>query len=73
MGSFVATKTEDRYCSLQRSTTWWAHCHTWTSRVVSRLMLSLSPLSFHADVSKTCIELKKHLITASYVDGETSM
>ncbi|CAN6893269.1 unnamed protein product [Brassica oleracea var. botrytis] len=36
-------------------------------------MLSLSPLSFHADVSKTCIELKKHLITACYVDGETSM
>ena len=77
-------------------------------RVVNRLMLSLSPLSFHADVSKTCIEvqhypqntrlwfpwhntfvfiflivtsastlwlpqLKKHLITACYVDGETSM
>ncbi|KAF2599586.1 hypothetical protein F2Q68_00011718 [Brassica cretica] len=37
------------------------------------VVLRLSSLSFHDDVSKTCIELKKHLITASYVDDETSM
>ncbi|WZZ65979.1 hypothetical protein YC2023_077349 [Brassica napus] len=37
------------------------------------VVLRLSSLSFHDDVSKTIIELKKHLITASYVDDETSM
>ncbi|KAF2608247.1 hypothetical protein F2Q68_00044769 [Brassica cretica] len=38
------------------------------------VVLRLPSLSFHDDVSKTCIEvrqLKKHLITASYVDDET--
>ncbi|CAF2048681.1 unnamed protein product [Brassica rapa] len=33
----------------------------------------LSPASFHAAVAKTCFELKNQLITASYVDDETSM
>ncbi|CAN7108596.1 unnamed protein product [Brassica rapa subsp. narinosa] len=37
------------------------------------VVLSLLPASCHASVAKTCIELKKHLITASYVDDETSM
>ncbi|XP_013735142.2 alpha-aminoadipic semialdehyde synthase isoform X1 [Brassica napus] len=37
------------------------------------VVLSLLPASCHAAVAKTCIELKKHLITASYVDDETSM
>ncbi|CAH2077079.1 unnamed protein product [Thlaspi arvense] len=36
------------------------------------VVLSLLPASCHAVVAKTCIELKKHLITASYVDDETS-
>lgn len=31
------------------------------------------PASFHAAVAKTCFELKNQLITASYVDDETSM
>nr|AAB96826.1 lysine-ketoglutarate reductase/saccharopine dehydrogenase bifunctional enzyme [Arabidopsis thaliana] len=37
------------------------------------VVLSLLPASCHAVVAKTCIELKKHLVTASYVDDETSM
>ncbi|EFH43456.1 lysine-ketoglutarate reductase/saccharopine dehydrogenase bifunctional enzyme [Arabidopsis lyrata subsp. lyrata] len=37
------------------------------------VVLSLLPASCHAFVAKTCIELKKHLVTASYVDDETSM
>nr|VDC66643.1 unnamed protein product [Brassica rapa] len=41
--TFVATKTEDRYCSIQRSITWWAHCRTWTIRFLDA-------------VSKTCIK-----------------
>ncbi|CAN8327160.1 unnamed protein product [Cochlearia groenlandica] len=36
------------------------------------VVLSLLPASCHAVVAKTCIELKKHLVTASYVDDETS-
>ncbi|RID57468.1 hypothetical protein BRARA_F00839 [Brassica rapa] len=56
-------------CSLWRSSTWWAHCYIWTIRVIRRL----SPASFHAAVAKTCFELKNQLITASYVDDETSM
>ncbi|KAH0877373.1 hypothetical protein HID58_064767, partial [Brassica napus] len=31
------------------------------------------PASFHAAVAKTCFALKNQLITASYVDDETSM
>ncbi|VVB10580.1 unnamed protein product [Arabis nemorensis] len=37
------------------------------------VVLSLLPASCHSVVAKTCIELKKHLVTASYVDDETSM
>ncbi|ESQ53839.1 hypothetical protein EUTSA_v10024287mg [Eutrema salsugineum] len=37
------------------------------------VVLSLLPASCHAVVAKTCIQLKKHLVTASYVDDETSM
>ncbi|CAN7051770.1 unnamed protein product [Brassica rapa subsp. trilocularis] len=33
----------------------------------------LSPASFHAAVANPCFELKNQLITASYVDDETSM
>ncbi|KAG5379556.1 hypothetical protein IGI04_027398 [Brassica rapa subsp. trilocularis] len=56
-------------CSLWRSSTWWAHCYIWTIRVIRRL----SPASFHAAVANPCFELKNQLITASYVDDETSM
>ncbi|KAL0682737.1 hypothetical protein Bca4012_049585 [Brassica carinata] len=56
-------------CSLWRSSTWWAHCFIWTIRVC----MQDDPASFHAAVAKTCFELKNQLITASYVDDETSM
>ncbi|PKA52944.1 Alpha-aminoadipic semialdehyde synthase [Apostasia shenzhenica] len=33
------------------------------------VVLSLLPPSFHANIAKLCIEHKKHLVTASYVDN----
>ncbi|KAG6488659.1 hypothetical protein ZIOFF_049908 [Zingiber officinale] len=36
-----------------------------------QVVLSLLPASFHANIAKACIEHKKHLVTASYV--ETTM
>ncbi|PHT76152.1 hypothetical protein T459_19674, partial [Capsicum annuum] len=32
------------------------------------VVISLLPPSCHGIIAKTCIELKKHLVTASYVD-----
>ncbi|KAF7837603.1 alpha-aminoadipic semialdehyde synthase [Senna tora] len=37
------------------------------------VVISLLPASFHILVAKPCIELKKHLVTASYVDNSMSM
>ncbi|GKV03738.1 hypothetical protein SLEP1_g15988 [Rubroshorea leprosula] len=37
------------------------------------VVVSLLPASFHLIVANTCIELKKHLVTASYVDDSLSM
>ncbi|XP_010527055.1 PREDICTED: alpha-aminoadipic semialdehyde synthase [Tarenaya hassleriana] len=37
------------------------------------VVISLLPASCHTVVAKTCIEMKKHLVTASYVDDATSM
>ena len=34
------------------------------------IVISLLPARFHIEVAKTCIALKKHLITASYVSDE---
>ncbi|KAG9443907.1 hypothetical protein H6P81_015247 [Aristolochia fimbriata] len=36
------------------------------------VVISLLPASFHAVVADACIEFKKHLVTASYVDDSTS-
>ncbi len=36
----------------------------------SDLVISMLPASFHIHVAKSCIKLKKHLLTASYVDDE---
>ncbi|XP_027333102.1 alpha-aminoadipic semialdehyde synthase isoform X2 [Abrus precatorius] len=37
------------------------------------VVISLLPASCHVIVANTCIELKKHLVTASYVDNSLSM
>ncbi|XP_019455443.1 PREDICTED: alpha-aminoadipic semialdehyde synthase [Lupinus angustifolius] len=37
------------------------------------VVISLLPASCHIIVAKACIELKKHLVTASYVDSSMSM
>lgn len=37
------------------------------------IVLSLLPASFHAAVANACIEHKKHLVTASYVDDSVSV
>ncbi|KAE9602514.1 putative oxidoreductase [Lupinus albus] len=37
------------------------------------VVISLLPASCHSIVAKACIELKKHLVTASYVDSSMSM
>ncbi|XP_062220508.1 alpha-aminoadipic semialdehyde synthase-like isoform X1 [Phragmites australis] len=36
------------------------------------VVISLLPTSFHAVIARVCIELKKHLVTASYVDESMS-
>lgn len=36
------------------------------------VVISLLPASFHAFIANACIELKKHLVTASYVDESMS-
>ncbi|CAF2082790.1 unnamed protein product [Brassica rapa subsp. trilocularis] len=47
--------------------------HTAIYGPFGKVIRRLSPASFHAAVAKTCFELKNQLITASYVDDETSM
>uniref|UniRef100_A0A453PTS3 Saccharopine dehydrogenase NADP binding domain-containing protein n=2 Tax=Aegilops tauschii subsp. strangulata TaxID=200361 RepID=A0A453PTS3_AEGTS len=44
------------------------------SNLVSQVdvVVSLLPASFHAAIARVCIELKKHLVTASYVDDSMS-
>ncbi|KAL5207069.1 hypothetical protein ABZP36_031504 [Zizania latifolia] len=44
------------------------------SNLVSQaeVVVSLLPASFHAAIARVCIELKKHLVTASYVDEPMS-
>ncbi|RYR77334.1 hypothetical protein Ahy_A01g001768 isoform A [Arachis hypogaea] len=37
------------------------------------VVISLLPASCHINVANACIELKKHLVTASYVDSSMSM
>jgi len=36
------------------------------------VVVSLLPASFHAAIARVCIELKKHMVTASYVDESMS-
>ncbi|EES05910.1 hypothetical protein BDA96_04G344300 [Sorghum bicolor] len=36
------------------------------------VVISLLPTSFHAAIARVCIELKKHMVTASYVDESMS-
>ncbi|XP_042486504.1 alpha-aminoadipic semialdehyde synthase [Macadamia integrifolia] len=36
------------------------------------VVISLLPASFHAIIANACIEFKKHLVTASYIDDSTS-
>uniref|UniRef100_A0ACD5YPA7 Uncharacterized protein n=1 Tax=Avena sativa TaxID=4498 RepID=A0ACD5YPA7_AVESA len=36
------------------------------------VVVSLLPASFHAAIARVCIKLKKHLVTASYVDDSMS-
>lgn len=44
------------------------------SNLISQVevVVSLLPASFHAAIARVCIELKKHLVTASYVDDSMS-
>ncbi|XP_031256050.1 alpha-aminoadipic semialdehyde synthase isoform X2 [Pistacia vera] len=44
--------------------------HKYISEV--EIVISLLPASFHIHVANACIELKKHLVTASYVDDSMS-
>jgi alpha-aminoadipic semialdehyde synthase len=36
------------------------------------VVVSLLPASFHVAIARVCIELKKHMVTASYVDESMS-
>ncbi|MED6223756.1 hypothetical protein PIB30_077175 [Stylosanthes scabra] len=45
--------------------------HKYVSQV--DVVISLLPVSCHIIVANACIELKKHLVTASYVDSSMSM
>ncbi|XP_031375045.1 alpha-aminoadipic semialdehyde synthase [Punica granatum] len=47
-----------------------ASLYEWVSQV--EVVISLLPAMFHANVASVCIELKKHLVTASYVDENMS-
>lgn len=48
--------------------------HGSLSKCISQVdvVISLLPAIFHVTVANACIELKKHLVTASYVDDQTS-
>ncbi|XP_030470421.1 alpha-aminoadipic semialdehyde synthase isoform X1 [Syzygium oleosum] len=48
--------------------------HGSLSKCISQVdvVISLLPPLFHVTVATACIELKKHLVTASYVDDQTS-
>ncbi|KAF8025943.1 hypothetical protein BT93_F2696 [Corymbia citriodora subsp. variegata] len=48
--------------------------HGSLSKCISQVdvVISLLPALFHVTVANACIELKKHLVTASYVDDQTS-
>ncbi|XP_048133337.1 alpha-aminoadipic semialdehyde synthase isoform X2 [Rhodamnia argentea] len=48
--------------------------HVSLSKCISQVdvVISLLPSLFHVTVANACIELKKHLVTASYVDEQTS-
>ncbi|KAK7265501.1 hypothetical protein RJT34_33121 [Clitoria ternatea] len=48
-----------------------ANLHKYISQV--DIVISLLPASCHIIVANACIELKKHLVTASYVDSSMSM
>ncbi|KAK4793656.1 hypothetical protein SAY86_024091 [Trapa natans] len=47
-----------------------ASLYEWVSKV--DVVISLLPAIFHAGIANMCLELKKHLVTASYVDENMS-